>query len=277
MVDENFLITGATNGIGKAIAELMLQLDYHVILVGRNETLMSKTMQEFKAKKENASMDYFICDFMDFKSVKEATRQIKSIYKSLDYIHLNAGALPPSKNAKTPFGNDFSMSVNFIGPLLFLEELIPLSLNSEAKMILHTTSMSARKKFEVDEINAIHSYSRFKSYATSKLFANLSYFNYSKMYPSLKFRLIDPGIVYTNVINYVIPKWLRFVAPLGHLITRMPSVVANEVKKIVESDDQNKMGLYKKAKLIKHHKINENESLQSFVVNYAHSHYEELI
>lgn len=270
---KNFLITGATNGIGKAIAELMISLDYHVILVGRNEVLMNKTMSEFKAKIPTVSMSYFICDFMDFKSVKKATTEIKKNYQSIDYIHLNAGALPPSKNAKTPFNLDYSMSVNFIGPLLFLEELIPLALNSESKTILHTTSLSARKKFSSEEINELHKLSRIRSYATSKLFANLSYFHYSYVYPELKFKLIDPGIVYTNVINYVIPKWLRFIAPLGHLITRMPIVVAKEVMQIIEKNDKITIGLYRKAKLIRHHPINEDTNLQKLAMSYAHSHY----
>ncbi len=270
---KSFLITGSTNGIGKATAQLMLSKDYHVIMVGRNESLMKKTIEAFMLEMPNASIDYFICDFMDFESVRKAAKQIKEKYQAIDYMYFNAGALPPYKNAKTPFGHDFSMSVNFMGPLLFLEELIPLSVGSESKTIIHTTSMSARKKFDKSEMEVLHTYPRIKSYATSKLFANLSFFHYAKRYPMIKFKLIDPGIVYTNVINYVIPKWFRFLAPLGHLITRMPIVVAREVEKVLYATDLVNIAMYKKGKLKKHHEINENEDLQAFVIDYASKHY----
>ena len=80
---KNFLITGATNGIGKAIAEMALDSGFHLIMIGRNEKLMKQTIDEFKLKVSNASIDYFILDFMDFKSIMDASIKIKKSTKRL--------------------------------------------------------------------------------------------------------------------------------------------------------------------------------------------------
>jgi NAD(P)-dependent dehydrogenase (short-subunit alcohol dehydrogenase family) len=264
-----FLITGATHGIGKKCAEEILKEGYHVILLARNQKLVEKTIDEFKSKNPDAKVTYHLCDFTDFKSVKLAAEEIQKSYPRLDYIFLNAGALPPHKGAKTKFGHDFSMSTNFVGPDILLRLLLPMVEKSDIRVVLHTTSLSAFRKFEPKQINEIHTYGRIKSYATSKLFAATSMYYYASKHPRVRFKLMDPGIVYSNIIYLFFPKFLRFLSPIAHLITRMPIVVAREVLKAIKEDSMDPIIIYKGGKVKKPHPSFLRSDLQDFTQNYA--------
>ena len=60
------LVTGSTNNIGKAIAEVLSREDYHVIITSRNEA-EAKLVSEDLAKKGS----YFRCDFSEAGEIKK--------------------------------------------------------------------------------------------------------------------------------------------------------------------------------------------------------------
>lgn len=265
-----FLITGVTHGIGRMCAELILKEEkVHMIFVARNKQLVEETISKLQEIINDAQITYHLCDFTDFESVVKAAEEIKNSYPKLDYIFLNAGALPPGKGIKTKFGHDFSMSTNFVGPDILLRMLLPMVEKSDKKVVLHTTSLSAFRAFQIDQIKEIHTYKRIKSYATSKLFAATSMFYYASKHPKVRFKLIDPGIVYSNIIYLFFPKFLRFLSPIAHLITRMPIVVAREVLKVIKDDSLDSIIIYKGGKVKKPHPSFHRVDLQDFILSYA--------
>ena len=59
MNSKTIVITGASDGIGKAAAKELVKLGHEVIIVGRNPQKAKKVAQDLNCK-------YFLADFADF-------------------------------------------------------------------------------------------------------------------------------------------------------------------------------------------------------------------
>lgn len=76
------LITGASSGIGRALAKELEQKGYELILVARNMQKLQELQKELKTKTELVSMDL---------SEKENCRKLHARYKEIDLLVNNAG------------------------------------------------------------------------------------------------------------------------------------------------------------------------------------------
>jgi NADP-dependent 3-hydroxy acid dehydrogenase YdfG len=81
------LITGATSGIGKATAQLLLNNDYRVILTGRRIELLN----ELKEKYPEGSV-YILCfDIRNSQETESALNGLPQEWKKIDVLVNNAG------------------------------------------------------------------------------------------------------------------------------------------------------------------------------------------
>ena len=86
------LITGASRGIGKAIAHLFAQQGAEIFLNGRDETALAQLKDELVAT-YSATVHLAIFDVADVESVKQGFRSLFAVTKSLDVLVNNAGIL----------------------------------------------------------------------------------------------------------------------------------------------------------------------------------------
>ena len=81
-MNKKVLVTGASKGIGKSIAKLLVQAGYDVYICARNSELIEKIAKEIGAKA------FFVCDITDFESCKIMIEKINGV----DILVNNAGA-----------------------------------------------------------------------------------------------------------------------------------------------------------------------------------------
>ena len=81
------LVTGATDGIGKATAAELLRNGFNLVIHGRNEAKMQKVVEELRARvPERASADirYFLADAsdggLDFSAMIEPIKDLHITY-----------------------------------------------------------------------------------------------------------------------------------------------------------------------------------------------------
>lgn len=67
---KNILVTGATSGIGKAVAEYLASKEYTLMLVGRNQEKLIKLCTDL-----GNSTDYILCDFSQSKNIENIFKQ----------------------------------------------------------------------------------------------------------------------------------------------------------------------------------------------------------
>ena len=79
---KNIIITGASNGLGKAIANLLK--NENLILISHNKNLLIPVANELNA-------DYFICDLSDTESIEKTTNELSLKYNKIDCLIHCAG------------------------------------------------------------------------------------------------------------------------------------------------------------------------------------------
>lgn len=84
------LITGGTKGIGRAIAESMLQVGMNVGITGRSATSLNSVTDELKAKHGDRIIP-FEADVRDYSAQQNAVNELVSKFGKLDILIANAG------------------------------------------------------------------------------------------------------------------------------------------------------------------------------------------
>lgn len=80
------IITGGSQGLGKAIAKKLTLQDYRVILIARRESFLKQTQSEIG---DNAT--YYVCDIRNKDEVVKTISVIKETHNTIDLLVNDAG------------------------------------------------------------------------------------------------------------------------------------------------------------------------------------------
>jgi len=193
----NILITGASRGIGRSLAEYYKKKKANLYLIARDEE-----------KLKELSSNYFAVDLSDFNKVREISKKLSSI--KFDLIILNAGISTPHSRDFPPF-EAFKkvIDVNFLSIHALLEHIDfknskVVFISSLASLLGAPTSLaySASKR-------------ALNSYAESLYFAGVDV------------RLILPGFIKTDMTknhNFYMP----FLMDLDEATERIVKIIEKE-------------------------------------------------
>lgn len=124
-------VTGASTGIGRAIAVELGNNGYQTVIVGRSIDKLKKTKDEIE--KNNGLCNIYSCDLQIKDQVTDTCNRVKREIGNPDVIINCAGAWHNSKRAY--YGKDFSeinineimevMNVGIIAPMLIINSFLP--------------------------------------------------------------------------------------------------------------------------------------------------------
>ena len=119
--DQVIVITGGSEGLGKAIAESLIEDGAKVIILALNEGTIVKTVGSLG---ENA--EGFVCDIRDKSAVHKAFEKIYKKYGNIDILVNNAGIWFEGEIEDHPedaVNNLFDTNVK--GPIHTIQEALP--------------------------------------------------------------------------------------------------------------------------------------------------------
>lgn len=116
------LITGATDGIGKALAVKLLSENYVVNIIGRNTQKVSDTISELKLLNPINEIFGITADLSKMSDVKRACEEYLQNNPNLDLLVLNANAIA-NERIITEDGNEQNFAIGYLSRVLMIEKL----------------------------------------------------------------------------------------------------------------------------------------------------------
>ena len=169
--NKTILITGATNGIGKAAAIKFAESAKSIAFTYRNEELAEDLKNEIQKINPNLSINSFFCDFSVQDSIRECADKIKNDLKAIDLLINNAGVVN-TEYSETIDGIENTFAVNHLGYFLFTNLLLDLVKKESESRIINVSSAAHHfvKGMQWDDINYKDDFKMgLKAYGQSKL------------------------------------------------------------------------------------------------------------
>ena len=150
---KTILITGATDGIGKAAAEALAEQGHRLLLHGRKRDRLDTLARELAELSNRPDHETYRADLSRLTEVLEMCSSVKSKHERLDVLVNNAGVLKTPVNSKEG-DPDVRFLVNAIAPFLLTRQLVSLmdrtgrviNLSSAAQASVDEEALAGKRK-----------------------------------------------------------------------------------------------------------------------------------
>ncbi|MFC2355133.1 MAG: SDR family NAD(P)-dependent oxidoreductase [Capnocytophaga ochracea] len=184
--NKTILVTGASSGIGKAIAIECSKMGAQVVITGRNEQRLQETYKQL----EGTQPAYIVADLTKKEDIETLANQIDSLNGSV-----NCAGLTIPKPFKFLQEEDIQemMTVNFNAPLLLTQLLVKKKKLQKASSIVFISSISGTKVSAIAE--SVYSASKAAIDGFCKGLA-------LELAPQqIRVNTVNPGIIETNIFS----------------------------------------------------------------------------
>lgn len=167
VVEQTALVTGATDGLGRAVAHELAARGARVLLHGRDLAKAERTRDEIAAATGGPAPDIFIADLSSLGQVRDLASQV---VESTDDLHLlinNAGIGGAARTESTD-GHELHFAVNHLSHFLLTRELLPLLERSAPARIVNVSSIG-QAPINFDDPMIERGYDPMRAYSQSKL------------------------------------------------------------------------------------------------------------
>jgi retinol dehydrogenase-12 len=199
------VITGATSGIGLAVAKTLSQIGFAVIGIGREQSKCEEAATQIKEHTPSASVQFFCGDLVQQTDVNRLADEIVAHLKKhnggkLDVLINNAGGV---RNWYTTSreGYETQFALNHLAGFLLTYRLLPFLKKTGGIMILTGSDSHKNMKIRWRDIMFKKHYSCLNAYKQSKL-CNMMFakrFNDILMNTGVRAYVVDPGLVNTDI------------------------------------------------------------------------------
>ncbi len=135
------IITGASQGLGKTLAEKIAQEGAIVALVARSKEKLQQLQQTITT--DGGRAESFICDITDLSQVEKTVAEILKKFKTIDILINNAGIWTDNNlEKKYPQKRKEAFDINALGAIQFTQTVLPHLLEKNEGQILNVISTS---------------------------------------------------------------------------------------------------------------------------------------
>jgi len=134
------LVTGASSGIGWAVALGLADAGADLILVARRAHLLARLAQAVQAKGRRALL--IIADVALERTVRRAVREGMAAFPRIDILVNNAGMILPEQSTHETLLRDWDrvLAVNLRGPFMLCRLIVPHMVDAGYGRIINVTS-----------------------------------------------------------------------------------------------------------------------------------------
>jgi NAD(P)-dependent dehydrogenase (short-subunit alcohol dehydrogenase family) len=227
----NILVTGATDGLGRALADRLAADGATLILHGRNPDKLERTAYDIHRTHGVPLPRTIVADLTSLAEVRRLGTEVRSATSRLDVLVSNAGiggGKPDGRTRQTSAdGYELRFAVNYLAGFLLTLELLPLLRRNAPARIVNVASIG-QHPIDFDDLMIGHDYSGIRAYGQSKLAQIMSGFELAARVP--------PAEVTVNSLHPATYMPTKIVlAEVGHHIDSLDDGV-HAARRLVSSD-----------------------------------------
>ena len=192
------IVTGATGGMGSAAVEALASQGRPVLLACRNAAKAQALRDRVLQRYPDASIRF---EQLDLSSMASIQKFSDAVPDSIAGLFNNAGTMSRSGFVLTVDGLESSFAVNYFGPWLLTNLLLPKMTTGAA--VVNMVSLSSKYvRFSEESLSpSSESFTQLGSYAASKRALISFTCELARRRPDLRVNMADPGIVGTDILN----------------------------------------------------------------------------
>ena len=166
------LVTGATDGLGRSVANDLARRGVEVLVHGRSPERGEETVAGIRAETGNDRVALHLADLADLYQVAALADEVERAHAELHVLINNAGigsGLPDAREREeSRDGYELRFAVNYLAGFLLTQRLLPLLRRSAPARVVNVASLG-QHPIDFDDPMLTRGYSGSRAYAQSKL------------------------------------------------------------------------------------------------------------
>lgn len=243
------LITGATDGIGKATAKKLLTEGWEVVIIGRSASRCETSVKELKLATGSEKIRAITKDLSSLEETSNACSEFLENYNRLDFLCLNANAIS-NERIVTKEGFEKNLALGFLSRVVMTRKLEEVMQRTPGANILSVLGLN-RIRPDFDDLTMERGFSGWKGLGRWQWAVDLWSREYNKL-NLVPVNLYMPGLVKTKILSNE-PQPMRALVQIMNVIMGISTTKSAEniyivMKDILDNNRQGELYSYKKLK-----------------------------
>jgi NAD(P)-dependent dehydrogenase (short-subunit alcohol dehydrogenase family) len=172
------LITGATDGLGRGLANALAGEGHTILAHGRSRERLDETLAELPGEGHRG----YLADLASLDEVRRLAAEVNEREERLDVLVNNAGIGFDGEREESADGIELRFAVNYLAGYLLTRELLPLLERSAPARVVMVSS-AGQQAIDFDDPMLERDYSGWRAYMQSKLAQILFAFDVAERLP----------------------------------------------------------------------------------------------
>jgi NAD(P)-dependent dehydrogenase (short-subunit alcohol dehydrogenase family) len=194
--EQVIMVTGATDGLGRALATELAGRGATLLLHGRDEVRLADTVERIRAENANEKLRTYLADFSSLDEVREMAERIERDHGRIDVLVNNAGigtTLPgDGVRMESRDGHELRFAVNYLAHFLLTRRLESLIVRSAPARIVNVSS-AGQAPIDFDDVMLERAYDGVQAYCQSKLAQVMLTFDLAEELPGVTVNCLHPA------------------------------------------------------------------------------------
>jgi retinol dehydrogenase-14 len=194
------VVTGATSGIGLAVAKALRPRVARLALVGRNPKKLEDAVRAVSTEPGEGAVRGHVADLSLLADVRRLAAELVDSYASLDVLVNNAGAYFAHLE-RTSEGIERTLALNVLSPYLLTRLLhAPLRAAAPSRVVNVASAAHAGARLVLDDLDRRAPYRGLRSYGRSKLELVLLTHEFARRWApeQIAVHALHPGFVHSD-------------------------------------------------------------------------------
>ena len=205
------LITGGTDGIGKATARRLLADGWEVVVTGRNGGKCEATVAELRAAVPGGTVSALVGDLGVMGDVERVAAAFQAAHERLDLLLLNANAIT-QVHTRTPDGFEANFAVGHLGRVLLAWSLEDVLRRTAGAQVLTVVGLNL-ERIDFDDPSTPRGFTSMKALGRWQWAMQVFVREWNRRVP-VPMNVYMPGLVRTKILANE-PQPMRLVVQIA--------------------------------------------------------------